>query len=209
MARLSASAGPPARAAGGRRASGSRVSTAAVVIGGFVAVLWLLELLDQVAFGGRLDLEGVRPRTGEGLGGVLLGPLLHGGWLHLTGNTVPLLVLGFLVLLSGVRRWAAVTAVVWLVGGLGTWLVAPAATVHLGASVLVLGWLTYLLVRGVFSRRLGQITLGLVVLLLYGGALWGVLPGRPGVSWQGHLFGALGGVLAAAWFERRAPRRTR
>lgn len=184
---------------------GTRAGTAVLVAAGFVAVLWVLEVVDQVAYGGRLDLEGVRPRTDDGLGGVLVAPLLHGGWGHLVGNTVPLLVLGFLVLLSGVARWAAVTAVVWLVGGLGVWLVAPAGGIHLGASVLVFGWLAYLLVRGLVSRRPGQIALGLVVLLLYGGALWGVLPGQPGVSWQGHLFGAVGGVLAAAWLERRRP----
>lgn len=184
----------------------SRAGLAAAVIGAFVALLYLLELLDQAAFEGRLDLEGVRPRSDEGLVGVLVAPVLHGGWAHLLGNTLPLLVLGFLVLLSGLARWLAVTAVVWLVGGLGTWLVAPVGTVHLGASTLVFGWLTYLLVRGLVSRRPGQIALGVVVLLLYGGTLWGVLPGRPGISWQAHLFGAVGGALAAYGLER-VPRR--
>jgi membrane associated rhomboid family serine protease len=186
-----------------RASRASRAGLAAAVVGAFVALLYLLEVVDQVAFGGRLDLEGVRPRSEEGLVGVLAAPLLHGGWAHLVGNTVPLLVLGFLVLLSGLVRWATVTAVVWLVGGLGTWLVAPPGTVHLGASTLVFGWLSYLLVRGFVSRRPGQIAVGVLVLVLYGGALWGVLPGQPGVSWQAHLFGACGGALAAYGFERR------
>ena len=81
--------------------------------------------------------------------------------------------------------------------GLGTWLVAGAGTSHIGASGLVFGWLTYLVVRGFFARRPGQIVLGIVLFVMYGSVLWGVLPGQPGISWQGHLFGAVGGVLAA------------
>ena len=98
---------------------------------------------------------------------------------------------------------------IWVVGGLGTWLIAPEHTVHIGASVIVFGWLTYLILRGIFARSEVQIALGAVVLVLYGGALLGVLPGQPGVSWQGHLFGAIGGGLAAWWLapdqRRHAP----
>ena len=166
---------------------------------GFVGLLWLVEVVDTL-LGNRLDAEGIRPGNPEGLTGVLFAPLLHGGWAHLVANSVPLLVLGFLLLLSGVRRWVSVTAVVWVVGGLGTWLTGGPGTVHIGASGLVFGWLVYLLLRGLFSRRPGQIALGVLVLLVYGGMLWGVLPSQPGVSWQGHLFGALGGGLAAYWF---------
>jgi membrane associated rhomboid family serine protease len=172
------------------------VSTALAVIGGFVGALYAIELVDTL-MANRLDQEGVRPQQTDGLVGILFAPLLHGGWAHLVGNTVPLVVLGFLVLLSGVRTWLAVTAIVWVVGGIGTWLVAPPGTVHLGASVLVFGWLVYLIVRGFVSGRVGQILLGVLVLFLYGGVLWGVLPGQPGISWQGHLFGAIGGAVAA------------
>lgn len=172
----------------------------------FVGLLWFIEVIDTM-LGNRLDAEGIRPGDPEGLSGVLFAPLLHGGWGHLIANSIPLLILGFLLLLSGVRRWLAVTAVVWIVGGLGTWLLGGAGTVHIGASGLVFGWLVYLILRGVFSRRLGQIAIGALVLLFYGGLLWGVLPSQPGVSWQGHLFGAVGGGLAAYWFasgDRRA-----
>ncbi len=176
--------------------------SALTTIVGFVALLWVIELADTI-LGNRLDGYGIRPRDEEGLVGVAAAPLLHAGWAHLAANTVPLLVLGFLVLLSGLRRWVEVTGVVWLVGGLGTWLVAEPRTIHLGASVLVFGWLVFLLLRGIFSRRPGQILLGLVVLLVYGGLLFGVLPGQPGISWQGHLFGAVGGGLAAWWARDR------
>ena len=172
---------------------------------GFVALLWLIELAD-VLLPAQLDEEGVRPRSEDGLWGILFAPLLHAGWGHLIANSLPLLVLGFLVFLSGIGRALAATAVIWVVGGLGTWLIAPEHTIHIGASVIVFGWLTYLMLRGIFARSEGQIALGAVVLILYGGALWGVLPGQPGISWQGHLFGAIGGGLAAWWL---APTRKR
>lgn len=169
---------------------------AATVIAAFVAFLWALELVDTL-LSNRLDGLGVEPRSLDGLWGIVFAPVLHGGWAHLISNTLPLLVLGFVVLLSGLRTWLVVTAVVWLVGGVGVWLVAGGSSIHLGASVLVFGWLVYLIIRGVFTRSLTQIAVGVGVLVIYGSVLWGVLPGRPGVSWQGHLFGAIGGLLAA------------
>lgn len=175
---------------------------AAVLSVGFVALLWAIEVVDAVS-SRDLDAYGVRPRDDDGLVGVALAPLLHAGWDHLSGNTVPVLVLAFLVLVSGTGRGLAVTAVIWLVGGLGVWLTAPAYSIHLGASVLVFGWLVYLMVRGIFTRSAGEIILGIVLFLAYGGLLLGVLPGQPGVSWQGHLFGAVGGGLAAVWIDRR------
>jgi len=135
--------------------------------------------------------------------GIVFAPLLHAGWGHLFANTVPLLVFGFLILLAGVGRWVAVTAVIWLVGGAGVWVTGADQTVHLGASVLAFGWLVYLLLRGFFSRSAVQVLIGVVLLFLYGGVLWGVLPGQPGVSWQGHLFGAVGGACVAWWLGRR------
>ena len=190
----------------------SRPLVAAQVIVGFVTLLYLVELVDTLDRN-RLDGYGIRPREVDGLDGIVFAPLLHHGWGHLVANTVPLLVFGFLILLAGVARWAAVTAVVWLVGGVGTWLTGQPHSLHLGASVLAFGWLVYLLLRGVFARDASQIALGAILLFMYGGILYGVLPGQPGISWQGHLFGALGGALAAYRFgasdrvsRRRLPR---
>jgi membrane associated rhomboid family serine protease len=186
----------------GRPAPGFRIQTAGLVIASFVALLYLVELVDTLA-GHRLDAAGVQPRDPEGLDGILFAPVLHAGWAHLAANTVPLLVFGFLILLGGITRWVAVTVVVWVVGGVGVWLTGGDHTVHIGASGLAFGWLVYLLVRGLFSHSVRQVLLGLVLLFLYGGVLIGVLPGQPGVSWQGHLSGAIGGVLAAWWLGRR------
>lgn len=191
----------PARPDSGRSRWGTALST--IVL--FVAALWVIEFVDSL-MNNRLDGLGVVPREQDGAVGILFAPALHAGWGHLISNTVPLLVFGFLLLLSGVEHWLELTGVIWVVSGLGVWLTGPENTIHLGASVLVFGWLTCLLVRGFVSRKPGQIAVGLVVLVAYGGLLVGVLPGQPGVSWQGHLFGAVGGVLAAVLLsDRRAP----
>jgi membrane associated rhomboid family serine protease len=182
-----------------RRQGRSRPLVAAQVIVGFVALLYLVELVDTLDRN-RLDAYGIRPREVDGLDGIVFAPLLHHGWAHLAANTVPLLVFGFLILLAGVARWVAVTAVVWVVGGVGTWVTGQPHSLHLGASVLAFGWLVYLLLRGIFARDAAQVALGAILLFLYGGILYGVLPGQPGISWQGHLFGALGGALAAYRF---------
>lgn len=185
---------------------------AGVVTAGFTALLWIIEGVDALLFTPltTLDQYGVQPRDGEGLLGIVFSPLLHSGFDHLGANTVPTLVLFFLTLASGIARGLLTTAVIWVVGGLGVWLVSPSDTITVGASGLIFGWLVYLIVRGFVSRRAGEIVLGLVLLFLYGGLLLGVLPGQPGVSWQGHLFGALGGLLAAWWVsEPRESRRVR
>lgn len=179
-----------------RSRSASPAGAAVRTIAVFVALLYVVELVDVLTVS-RLDEGGIRPREVEGLDGILFAPLLHGGWGHLMANTVPLLVFGFLILLAGIARWLVVTATVWLVGGIGVWLTGGEQTVHIGASILAFGWLTYLLVRGVFSHSAREVALAVILLFLYGGLLWGVVPGQHGVSWQGHLFGALGGVWAA------------
>ena len=173
---------------------------------GFVALLWVSEIVDA-SQGGDLDRYGIQPRSEEGLWGILFAPLLHGGFGHLEANTVPLLVLGFLVAAVSFARWAAVMAWAWLVSGIGVWLVAPANSLTIGASGLVFGLLTYLLVAGFLERKPVRILIGVAVFLVYGGVLLGVLPGTPGVSWQGHLFGAVGGVLAARVHARRTSTR--
>ena len=180
-----------------RSALGTLWVRAAALTGSFVVLLYGVEAVDTVE-DGRLDDAGIHPRDADGFWGIAFAPVLHGSWQHLIGNTLPVIVLGFLTLLAGIGRGITATAVIWVIAGIGTWFTGGSGTVHLGASVLVFGWLTFLIARGVFSRSIWQILLGIVVLFFYGSLLWGVLPGQPGISWQGHLFGAVGGV-AAAW----------
>jgi len=167
-----------------------------------LAGLWGLELLDQLS-GDRLDELGIHARTLDGLPEIVTAPFLHAGWDHLIGNSVPFFVLGFLVLLGGMARWLVSSAISIVSSGLTAWLLTPAGTIVLGASGLIFGWLTYLLARAVYSRRPAQVVLAVIVLLVYGSLIWGVLPGAAGVSWQAHLGGAVGGVLAARTLHRR------
>ena len=172
----------------------------------FVVLLWLIELLDSLT-GHQLDRNGIRPLETDGLTGILFAPLLHSNWEHLMANTGPALVLGFLTTLAGMSRFVFATAIIWIVGGFGTWLIgnvgAPTyqgvvvETNHIGASGLIFGWLTFLILFGFFTRTIWEIVIGVVVLFVYGSILLGVLPGTFGVSWQGHLSGAVAGVVAA------------
>ncbi len=167
------------------------------VLGGWTAIAWALEAVDQFVVARSLDVYGIHPRDLQGLWGILCAPLLHGGFGHLAANTVPFLVLGWFVLAGRKGDFFLVNVIVIVIGGVGVWIVAPTDSVHIGASGLIFGYLGFLLSRGLFERSLGSILIAVVVGLLYGGLVFGVLPGEPGVSWQGHLFGFVGGAIAA------------
>ncbi|MEV0933836.1 rhomboid family intramembrane serine protease [Streptomyces phaeochromogenes] len=185
---------------------GERVKNAALLVGGWVALLWVLEAVD-VATGHALDTFGITPREFGELRDIVPAAFVHFGWDHLAANSVPLLLLGFLAALSGIRRFLAVVTVTILVSGLGVWLTASEHSITAGASGVVFGLFGYLLVRGFVDRRIGDVVIGLVVGAVYGSILWGVLPTTAGVSWQGHLFGLIGGVASAFVFRR--PREAR
>lgn len=182
----------------------SRWKVGGATIISFVALLYVVELFDQLN-GHRLDANGIRPLESDGLSGIIFAPLLHANWAHLMANTGPALVLGFLVTLAGLSRFVWATAIIWILGGFGTWLIgnlgSPCGeTDHIGASGLIFGWLTFLLVFGFFTRAGWQIAIGIVVLFFYGGVLWGAVPVLNvcgGVSWQAHLCGGIAGVVAA------------
>ena len=168
----------------------------------FVALLYGIELVNDLDPAAHLTDYGILPRRVDGLDGVLWAPLLHANWPHLMANTVPILVLGWLAMSGGVKQFLGVTAMIWLIGGLGTWLVG-AESYHIGASGLAFGWMVFLLARGFFNGSMAQIWVALVLFFYWGGMLMGVLPGQQGISWEGHLFGALAGLLAA-WLVSRS-----
>ncbi|HEY9622597.1 MAG TPA: rhomboid family intramembrane serine protease [Crinalium sp.] len=171
----------------------------AQILLGFIAALWVIEIIDTVFLRGGLDYFGIRPRKLMGLRGVLVAPLLHGNLQHLAANTTPLIILGWLVMLRGLYDFLIVTVVAWLVSGLGVWLFAPTRSNHIGASGLVFGYFGFLLLRGYFERSVGAIAISVIVGFLYGSLIWSLLPVRRGMSWQGHLFGFVGGILAAKY----------
>ena len=174
-----------------------------IVLMALVAVAWVLELGDFLVPGRWMDMHGIQPRTMSGLWGILFAPLLHGSFAHLMANTVPFLVLGFLVMLRGLGTFIGVSLMVMVMGGLLVWLLAPTNSIHIGASGLIFGYIGYLLARGYFERNYSSLGIAALVALLYGGAIWGVLPGQVGVSWQGHLFGFLSGVATAGLLRPR------
>ena len=177
------------------------------ILGGTLALLWAIEIVDLAVFQGGLDGYGIRPRSAVGLIGILLAPFLHGGLRHLMANSGPLVALGWMVMLRDTRHFFVVGAIASVVGGLGVWLIGASGSVHIGASITIFGFFGYLLLRGWFERRFAVIAGSVVVGLLYGGLIFGVLPGQRGISWEGHLFGFLGGVLSARLLTPRQARR--
>lgn len=176
-----------------------------VAIGLGLGLLWGLEIVDQFILLGRLDrLMGVVPRSAAGAIGIPLHAFAHGDFGHLISNTVGLAILGTIVAGYGVREWARVTVISILVAGAGVWLIAPAGSITVGASGLLFGYFAYALARGFYERRVGSILLACFVAVTQGALLFGMVPGLvPGhVSWQAHLCGFVGGILAARRFRR-------
>jgi membrane associated rhomboid family serine protease len=168
-----------------------------------VTIMWAVELVNALD-SYRLDADGIVPRSVSHLYGIAFAPFLHASFSHLLGNTIPFVILGFAIALAGARRLLLVSLIVLLVSGLGTWLTAPGGSVTVGASGIVFGYATYLISRGLFDRQILEIALGVLVALLFGGALISDLMPHTGISWEAHLFGGIGGVLAAASIHRQA-----
>ncbi len=169
----------------------------------FVALLWFVEIVDWLLLRGALDGLGIIPRQVSGLRGILFAPFLHGSFNHLIANTIPFLILGFMVMLRYSRYFLSISVIIALFSGLGIWLVGPAHTVHIGASALIFGYFAFLLVSAWYERSFGAVFLALLVIVLYGGLLSGILPQGGGISWQGHFFGLVGGGLAAYYVSPR------
>ncbi|MFE7616286.1 rhomboid family intramembrane serine protease [Streptomyces sp. NPDC057496] len=185
---------------------GDRARAAAKLMLGWVALLWLLEVVDA-ATGHALDGFGIEPRRAAELLDVVPASFVHFGFDHVASNSVPLLVLGFLAALGGIRQFAAVAAMIVVVDGLGVWLVSPEHSNTAGASGLVFGLFGYLLVRGFVDRRFLDVVVGLAVGATWGSSiLLGISPANTSVSWQGHLFGLVAGVAAAFVLRRDSGR---
>ena len=182
-------------------AHGLRVGLGMVL---FAAALWIIQVVNA-ATGDAFVPYGIVPRSVSGLEGVVFAPFIHGSFEHIAANTLPLLILGFLAAVRGTGRFLGASAIIIAVSGIGVWLTAASGSVTVGASGLILGYFGYLLARGVFDHAVADIVIAVVVAVFYGTLIFAVLPSQAGVSWQAHLFGLIGGVLAA-WMQRR-PRR--
>jgi membrane associated rhomboid family serine protease len=173
----------------------------------FVGVIWLVEVINAID-GYGLNNDGIYPRSLSHLWGIFTAPFIHENFSpHLIDNTIPLLFLGLIIALRGARTLLIVTAIVVVVGGLGTWLIAPSHTDAIGASGVVFGYATYLMTRGIFNRSLLELVTGVIVVVVWGGALLSSLVPHAGISWQGHLCGGIAGILAAWLLARHDPKR--
>ncbi|MCU7726686.1 rhomboid family intramembrane serine protease [Actinoplanes sp. KI2] len=169
-----------------------------------IPFLFLIEVIDRGIGHGRLDAAGgIIPHHLYGLDGVLFSPFLHAGWDHLYGNAVPLILVGTFALAGGGRRFIWSTLVIMLVSGLGVWLIGDPRTVVVGASGVIFGYLGLLLTRGLVERSWWNLAVAAFIGLLYWYQLYNILPTDQPISWQGHLLGLLGGVIAAILFRRK------
>ncbi|MBD2316013.1 rhomboid family intramembrane serine protease [Phormidium tenue] len=187
------------------QAIGGELKTQVKILAASVATFWIVFILNEVIFGGRLNALGILPHRFIGLRGILFAPFLHGNLYHIAANTVPFVILGWMVMLRNTKDFYFVSFMSALVGGLGTWLIGRPNSVHIGASGVIFGYFGYLLFRGYFERSFVAIAISIAIAIGYGGMIWGVLPTRSYISWEGHLFGFIGGILAA---KLLAPRKT-
>jgi membrane associated rhomboid family serine protease len=186
-----------------RQTTASRAKGGLLVSGGFVALLFVIEVVNMLTLHALNRTFGLRPRSLDGLLDIFTFPLLHANLNHLLSNALPLVIFGFLVFLSGLRVFLTALAFSWLGSGLTVWLIGDGG-ITVGASGLVFGLFAFLLVRGFFNRSWRQILLAVVLFMVYGSILLGVLPIMGGfISWQAHLGGAAGGVAAALLLRPR------
>lgn len=162
-----------------------------------ITIFWAVEIVDLLVFNGGLDQYGIQPHSIIGLRGIVFAPFLHGGFPHLMANTIPFLTLGWLTMIQATKDFFVASIMSALIGGAGVWLFGSSQSVHIGASILIYGYLGFLLLRGYFQKNFPSIALSIFVAIAYGGFIWGVFPSQMGVSWQGHLFGFIGGAIAA------------
>ena len=172
------------------------------LVAGALAIMWVVEIL-SVGFDS-IDNNGILPRMLDGLDGILWSPFLHSGFPHLISNTIPFAILSGLVLIRGAKRWLSASAIIIGLGGLLVWAFAIGSNEnHIGASGWVFGLFGFLVLSAFFERKPLSIGIGLITLFLYGGTiLFGVIP-RDGISWEGHLFGFIAGVVAARVLSKR------
>ncbi len=176
---------------------GNEIKTQIKILGTLVAIFWIVTIVNEILLRGTLTQFGIYPQRTIGLRGILFAPFLHGGFYHVAANTLPFIVLGWLVMLRNLKDFYVVSAIAALSAGLGTWLIGNPYSVHIGASGVIFGYFGYLLFRGYFERSFVAIAISLAIGVTYGGLIWGVFPTRSYISWEGHLFGFIGGIIAA------------
>jgi membrane associated rhomboid family serine protease len=208
------------------QAIGGEMKAQIKILATVAAILWIVFVLNEAVFekiltiggsrGAGLNALGILPRNLTGLRGILFAPFLHGSFSHIMSNTVPFLILGWMVMIRNIKDFYFVSFLAALVGGLGTWIVGASGSNHIGASGsnhigasgVIFGYFGYLLFRGYFEKSFVAIAISVGVAMTYGGLIWGVLPTRSYISWEGHLFGFIGGIIAAKLLSQTKKQRT-
>jgi membrane associated rhomboid family serine protease len=176
-----------------------------VVLAGIVSIMWILEAINSLDSNAISKSDGIYARNIDHIWAIFTAPFLHFSFQHLIANTVPFVFMGVIIALQGARRLLLVTLIIIVIGGVGTWLIAPSGTDTAGASGVVFGYATYLFARGFFNRSVLDLLTGAVVGVVWGGALLSSIVPHYGISWQGHACGAIGGVVAAYLMRRERP----
>jgi membrane associated rhomboid family serine protease len=166
----------------------------------FIAILWMILFLSVIF---PLNRYGIIPRSYSGLPGILLAPFLHLNSSHLIANSLSLLVLGSILLGLEKRRSLVIALYIIIGSGLGTWLIGRPDSIHIGASGLIYGIMAYLFFIGIFRRNIKTVLVSIIVFLLYGGAVWGILPVNSFISWESHLCGFLTGIIIAKVYSNK------
>lgn len=169
----------------------------------FVVILWLIHLFQGFANTSFAEYS-LYPRDISGLLGIVTAPLIHGNFSHLIGNSVPLIILGFLLFTNYKEIAGKVFWLVYFSNGILLWFFAREAF-HLGASGVVYGLAFFLFLSG-FIRKIPRLTMiSFLLIFIYGSMVWGVLPFDPSVSWEAHLYGALSGIILAFVLRKEGP----
>lgn len=178
-----------------------------LIPGTFMLAILTIKIV-EIGFGSMFDFNlvhlGILPREASGLIGIITSPFIHGDTAHVASNALPILFLGMAFVFFYKESYKGALAIIYLLSGTLVWLFAR-TSYHIGASSLIYGLASFIFFSGIFRRDIKSIALALMVVFLYGGLVWGVLPSQPGISWEGHLFGALSGLLAAYIYRRKDP----
>ena len=166
-----------------------------------LAIMWGIHIIKVVTGFRFAAMYGMYPRSTEGILGIFTSPLIHSNWQHLTNNSVPFLVLGVMIFLFYRRIALKSFVLIYILTGLAVWIFAR-DVIHIGASGVVYGLVSFVAFLGIFRRNIKSIVLSLIILFLYSGMFYGVLPNQPGISWESHLLGGIVGIIVA-WIFRK------
>jgi membrane associated rhomboid family serine protease len=168
----------------------------------FLVIIWSIWLIDNIFLHRFSNSFGVHPRSVSGLMGIITSPFLHGDFNHILNNSLGFILFAFLILLRDIKSFFIVSIIAMLFSGLGIWLIGGYHTNHIGASGLIFGYFGYCFSIGFFEKKFTTVLFSALIIIGYGSLFFGILPINQGVSWEGHLFGLMGGIFSAYFLAK-------